>query len=159
MRDRELYILQEDKQAAISRIAELEKEIQDLGPEFYDVFNQTSETWHDNAPFDALRDRQSVMFAELQNLKAVLKSAAVSVPKQNKKKIGIGAHVIIENIDLGKTHLYFVAGNWTYRTGQKVEDSIVISVDAPLAQAFVGKREGDTLNFRHTLKVHKIEYR
>lgn len=56
---KELIILDEDKKAARQRIAELEAEILSLGPEFYEVFNQSSETWHDNAPFDALRDRQS----------------------------------------------------------------------------------------------------
>jgi len=52
---RQLIILDEDKKWAEARIAALDEEIQALGPEFYDVFNQSSETWHDNAPFDALR--------------------------------------------------------------------------------------------------------
>jgi hypothetical protein len=54
-----LYILEADKQWLNTRIEELEATIQALGPDFYDVFNQSSETWHDNAPFDALRDKQS----------------------------------------------------------------------------------------------------
>jgi hypothetical protein len=47
---KELIILDEDKAYARARIAELEQQIQALGPEFYEVFNQSSETWHDNAP-------------------------------------------------------------------------------------------------------------
>lgn len=61
---KELIILDEDKEWMRRRIAELEKQIRDLGTEFYDALNQSSETWHDNAPFDALRDRQSVLAAE-----------------------------------------------------------------------------------------------
>ena len=60
---KELVLLDEDREYARRRIAELQKEIQELGPEFYEVFNQSSETWHDNAPFDALRDRQSLLDA------------------------------------------------------------------------------------------------
>ena len=90
---RELYILESDKRWARERIAALEKEIQELGPEFYDVFNQSSETWHDNAPFDALRDRQAVLFAELSNLKAILRDSLPSTPRLKKSTVGIGSVV------------------------------------------------------------------
>ncbi len=153
----ELHILPEDKQAAHNRIVELEKEIQDLGPEFYDVFNQSSETWHDNAPFDALRDRQSVLAAELQSLRGILKNAAISVPKQKKNTIGIGSHVTILNTDLQISFKYYIAGDWTYRTGEKINESIVMSTKAPLAQALLGKKVGDSIHFRHPFTVQAID--
>ncbi len=137
---------------------ELEVAIQDLGPEFYDVFNQSSETWHDNAPFDALRDRQSVLFAELQNLKSIMKNAAISIPKQKKGVVGIGSKVTVENIDLQKTHTYLFAGDWTYRTGEQFEDAIIISAEAPLAKAIAGKKVGETATFRHSLLIREIEH-
>lgn len=155
---RELYILDEDKSAALKRIVELEKAIQDLGPEFYDVFNQSSETWHDNAPFDALREKQSVMDSELQGLKSIIKDAATRLPKQNKKIIGIGARVVVEDVDSNKTHTYYFAGNWTYRTGQKIDGAIIMSTEAPLAKALMGKKIGDTAIFKHPLIVREIVY-
>lgn len=158
MQKKELYILTEDKQAALTRIAELEKAIQDLGPEFYDVFNQSSETWHDNAPFDALRDRQSVLFAELQGLKSVLKQAAVSIPKQNRDTVGIGARVTVENIELSKRYHYLLAGNWTFRTGQTHDNALIMSTEAPLAQVLIGKKVGETVKFRHSLLIREISY-
>jgi len=39
----EFFILSEDLSWLDARIHELDKTIQDLGPEFYDVFNQSSE--------------------------------------------------------------------------------------------------------------------
>lgn len=65
----ELLILPEDLAYAVQRRHELERQIKALGPEFSDVFTQSSETWHDNAPFEAVRDKQSVLAAELAHIK------------------------------------------------------------------------------------------
>jgi transcription elongation GreA/GreB family factor len=136
--EKELILLDEDKLWARNRIEELEKQIQALGPEFYDVFNQSSETWHDNAPFDALRDRQSVLDAELQELRRILRSSAISIQAPIKGIVGVGSTVILEN---GKR--YFIAGDWTPVAGQVREGAIVISRGTPLAGDLLGKKVGD----------------
>lgn len=135
---KELIILDEDKAYARQRIAELDTEIQGLGPEFYDVFNQSSETWHDNAPFDALRDRQSLLDAERQQLRQLLRAGTLTVPKPKKGIIGIGSRV---TLDSGKR--YFIAGDWTPRAGQVHGDVFVVSAASPLGQALIGRRAGD----------------
>jgi len=135
---KELIILDEDKVWMRRRIAELEKQIQNLGPEFYEVFNQSSETWHDNAPFDALRDRQSVLDAELQSLRRALRNSAVSVPKPPKGKVGIGSTVRLSD---GK--IYFIAGDYTPHAGQLKDGALVISRNTPLAAELIGRKIGD----------------
>lgn len=135
---KEIVILDTDKAYARARIEELQKAILDLGPEFYEVFNQSSETWHDNAPFDALRDRQSVLDAELQQLRTILRNAAISVPKPKKNAIGIGSAVTLSN-----EKVYFIAGDWTPHAGQTREGAMVVSCQAPLAVELVGKKVGD----------------
>jgi transcription elongation GreA/GreB family factor len=137
---KELIILNVDKTYARERIAELQKQIQDLGPEFYEVFNQSSETWHDNAPFDALRDHQSLLDAELQRLRALLRDSAISVPKPQGGIVGIGNTVQLQN---GKT--YFIAGDWTPFAGETKNGAVVVSRGAPLAAQLVGKRVGASI--------------
>ena len=145
---KELLILDEDKAWARQRIAELDAEIQALGPEFYDVFNQSSETWHDNAPFDALRDRQSVLDAERHQLKAILRNSLPSVPKQPKGRVGIGARV---SLDTGRK--YFIAGDWTPYVGQMRDDAVVVSRNAPLAQELLSKKIGDGVRIGKQVSV------
>lgn len=140
----ELLILDEDRRYAMRRVAELEREIQELGPEFYEVFNQSSETWHDNAPFDALRDRQSVLDAELQSIRQVLRSSLPSLPRQKAGVIGIGSKVLLE----GKTGLrsYLIAGDWTPHAGAKREDgALVVSRKTPVAKALLGKKKNSAV--------------
>ena len=137
---KDLIILEEDKNWARKRIAELDAAIQDLGPEFYDVFNQSSETWHDNAPFDALRDRQSVLDAERQLLRALLRSAFPGAPTVHKSRVSIGSKV---QLDSGK--VYFIAGDWTPHAGTEQDGVMTISAQSPLALSLLSKKVGDTV--------------
>lgn len=133
---KEHHILAEDKQWLEARIRELEQTIQDLGPDFYDVFNQSSETWHDNAPFEALRDKQSVLFSELSALKRVRAHAVLGLPKKKPGVVNIGSVVIIKGKKI------FVAGSWTPRAGTKKDEATIVSAESPLAQAILGKKPG-----------------
>lgn len=133
----ELVILDEDKAYARARIEELQKEILGLGPEFYEVFNQSSETWHDNAPFDALRDRQSLLDAELQKLRQVLRDSLPGIPKTKRGQAGVGS-----TVELADGRRYFIAGDWTPHAGQIKDNAVIISRKAPIAAALLGKKVG-----------------
>jgi transcription elongation GreA/GreB family factor len=137
------YVLNEDKKWARRRIAELEKAIQNLGPEFNVALNQSNETWHDNAPFDALRDTQAIMVAEMQMLKDVLFKAAISVPAGKAGRVNIGARVTVNNN--GRTHVYLVAGHWSPLAGTKQAGAVVISCSSPLGNALLGAKIGATV--------------
>lgn len=130
----ELFILPEDLAYAVERRQELEAEIKGLGGEFGDVFTQSSETWHDNAPFEAVRDKQSVLAAELAHIKKIIHSCAVRLPKPKKGRVGYGSVVTLSN---GK--IYKVAGDWTPHAGHKVGDSIVVSSRSPIGKGLLGK--------------------
>ncbi|MEI6850537.1 MAG: GreA/GreB family elongation factor [Candidatus Saccharibacteria bacterium] len=154
---KDLLILEEDKQYARERIAELDTQIIDLGPEFRKAFTQTSETWHDNAPFEAVRDQQSILAAERHHLKLTLRSSLPSIPKQKKSVVGIGSIVHVINKKTNKKTIYFIAGDWTYRAGHKVDGAIIMSRKSPLALAMLGKKINDEVIFNNTLLITEIE--
>lgn len=133
----ELFILPEDLKYAVSRRQQLEEQIKALGPEFGDVFTQSSETWHDNAPFEAVRDKQSVLAAELAQIKNIIHHSAVRVPKPKKGTVGYGSLVTLSN---GKT--YKIAGDWTPHAGHKQEGAMVVSVKSPIGKALFGQKNG-----------------
>ena len=138
---KEYFILEDDKVWLNARIDELEKAIQDLGPDFYDVFNQSSETWHDNAPFDALRDKQSVLFAEYSKLKSIRSHIALQFPRAKKDTVNYGSTITIK----GKE--FYIAGDWTPHAGTTLNNRTIVSAQSPLAQAILGKKAGDTTPF------------
>lgn len=139
---KDVFLLPVDREYALKRIKELERQIQDMGPEFQDVFTQSSETWHDNAPFDALRDRQSVLAAELDELRTLIRHSTLTKPRAKKGTVGVGSIVSLEN---GKR--YEIAGDWTHRAGVHDDGVTTVSCAAPLAQALLGNKVGDHIAF------------
>jgi transcription elongation GreA/GreB family factor len=144
------YVLEEDKQWARQRIAELEKAIQELGPEFNVALTQSNETWHDNAPFDALRDTQALYVAEMQHLKEVLAKAAIKVPKRIAGMINIGNVVTLKRA--GKHQRFLLAGHWTYRVAEEHDGATIVSCMSPLGSALLGAKVGDEIIIPTTKK-------
>ena len=142
----DLVILDEDKAWAQARIAELEAEILALGPEFRDAFTQTSETWHDNAPFEVARDKQAVLAAERHHLVGLLKRGSLAAPKPKRGQVGIGSVVTLRT-DKGQTRTIKIAGDWTPNAGSVIDGALITSRVAPIAQAVLGKKAGAATSF------------
>lgn len=140
-----MYILPIDRALLERRLGELEQNIRALGEEFHEVLNQSSETWHDNAPWDAVRDKQALMKAEYDQLKDILSSSELKTPKVDASCIRAGCVVELET--KGKVRSIFIAGDWSYRAGSMEHDAFVVSTQAPVAQALLGKKCGDSTVF------------
>lgn len=138
-------LLTTDKRWIEQRIEKLQREIKDLGPEFHEVLNQSSETWHDNAPFDAVRDKQSLLYAEYSHLKYILLNS-----EPIKRPVDISVVLIGHKVSISKnekTRNYFIAGDWAHDVSQDCEGAIVVTAQSPLAKAVLGKTMGDETVF------------
>lgn len=138
----EVYLLPEDRVAAEQRIAELEQLIQDLGEDFRDAFTQSSETWHDNSPFEAVRDTQAMYAAELHKLRSLIRSSTLVPPKKKRGTIGVG-----NTVKLSNGRQYKLAGNWTQHAGKHSDGVYWVSSGTPVALAVLGRKLGDTIEF------------
>lgn len=150
---KEVYLLPIDRHYAEKRVRELEQLIQDLGPDFNDAFSQSSETWHDNSPFEAVRDKQAMYAAELHQLRTLIRTSTLTPPKKKRGVIGVADTVELDN---GKC--YLIAGDWTHKAGQHADGVYWVSRHTPVAIAVVGKKIGDTVMLGATsAKVVRIE--
>lgn len=139
MRD-DIYLLPIDRTFAEDRVAEIEQLIQDLGPDFNDAFSQSSETWHDNSPFEAVRDKQSMYAAELHQLRTLIHTSTLIPPKKKRGAAGIG-----DVVSLSSGKRYLLAGDWTHQAGQHTDSIYWVSRHTPIATTLIGKRVGDTV--------------
>jgi transcription elongation GreA/GreB family factor len=131
------YILKEDVALVRQRLQEIDRELFALGAEFHEAVHQSSETWHDNAPFDVVRDKQTILNAERAELTEIVRTHTVTCPKST-KVVGIGSRVKCSHIE----SVLLIAGHFTMRhTDVTVR---VISVSSPLGSVLVGARSGDT---------------
>lgn len=134
----EVYLLPEDREFAERRTQELEQLIADLGVDFNDAFTQSSETWHDNSPFESVRDKQAVYAAELHHLRTLIRTSTLEPPRPKRHTIGVGSVVTLEN-----GIRYKIAGDWTHKAGQHADGILWVSRHTPIARALLGKQVGD----------------
>jgi transcription elongation GreA/GreB family factor len=133
-------ILEEDLVLLDERIKILEKQMLDLGEDFNEAVSQSSETWHDNAPFDAVRDRQSLIQFELTRLRNIRKETTKIKPIFN-HKIQIGSKVTLK---ASKRIRVMIGGNWVGRSD--VEGHTLISCESPIAVNLLGRRVGEQID-------------
>ncbi len=150
---REYYLLPEDRLYAEARISELEHMIQGLGPDFNDAFAQSSETWHDNSPFEAVRDKQAMYAAELHKLRTLIRESTLTPPKTKRGAAGVGSVVTLDN-----GSKYRIAGDWTHKAGSHDDGVIWMSREAPLAAAMLAKRVGEPVMLgRKEYRIEQID--
>ena len=131
------YILYEDFEILKGRINDLEQQIFALGSEFSEAVNQSSETWHDNAPFDTAVEKQSLLKYELDSLKSIA-SMAKAYTKQKTAKIQYGSLVGLEG---PKQMKLAIGGEWVGRV--ELDGHSLVACMSPIAMALIGKKLGD----------------
>lgn len=144
-------LLKEDYELLLERIESLEKQLFELGEEFNVAVNQSSETWHDNVPFDVVRDKQTILQHERRQLVAIRNSAKVARPSTGKKTVSIGDIVLVEGGNLK----VLIAGVWSGR--REVNGARAISVNSDIAKLLLGKKNGQHVELpRHSGTIRII---
>lgn len=141
---KEFIVLPEDRKLAEKRIAELEREILELGEEFFVALRQSNETWHDNAAFDGARDKQSVLAAELFGLRNILLTPYEQPKPLKPGLIGVGSKVCVEAA--GERKKFFIVGNWSLRIGKVNGGYLTVSNESPIGKILVGKKLGQKIS-------------
>lgn len=130
-------ILKEDAELVEVRIKELKQELKQelrsLADEFRQTLGESSETWHDNSPWDNVKAKEAVLLAELENIQKVKKTYLIT--KEGKTNPIGQTHEVEFN---GNKVKIFLAGDFSLRTGQKIDGYTVVTKDSPIAQALLG---------------------
>lgn len=145
----QLQVTKQDRIYAENRIQEIEQAILDLGEDFRDAFTQSSETWHDNSPFEAVRDKQSILAAELQSLRNIIATSTTCVAKTT-KTAGIGNDVTVVSKTSHKQMKYRLGGDWTPHPGKNcpLSNTVSISRTSPIGKEIFGEQVGHCFKFQ-----------
>lgn len=107
----------------------------------------------ENAEYHGARESLGMLHARINVLRDKLARAVIVRPGQAQKdRVAIGATIVIKDLDSGEQEEYTLvgAGEEDYAAGK-------ILVTSPLAQGFVGKRSGDTVEIKVPLGL--VRYR
>ncbi|MDQ5944516.1 MAG: transcription elongation factor GreA [Patescibacteria group bacterium] len=124
------------------RIAILRGEDAQATQELADATNNGAETWHDNAAFDAAKDKKNIATLSLARLDMLHEQAKIIEPTENPKKVDIGTCVRYLDVDTGQEHEICLAGDAAWLMGENWA-----SVQAPLGKALYNAKVGDTKVF------------
>jgi len=128
-----------EKDAIEARISALRAEDAVATEELADATHNGAETWHDNAAFDAAKDKKNIAQAGLGKLLTLLRQAEVVEPIDNIEVAQIGSSVVYLDEDSGQTQEIKLAGD-----GAWLMDGEWASIHAPIGQLLLGAKVGET---------------
>jgi len=128
-----MQILQEDFNLIKLRLEEITKQLHLLADEFNIVLNQSSETWHDNAPWDDAKAREGLLLAEQEYLQKVLRTHSVCRVLDN-SPVGKNHKLKFNGKEL-KVHL---AGDVSLRVGEEIDGHKIVTKLSPVGKAVLG---------------------
>jgi transcription elongation GreA/GreB family factor len=119
-----------------------------------EAMDQTSETWHDNAPADAIFAQSHLLGKRAEQTLTELRSAAIfEYPKPGNRSILLGS--IVEVNYPGETESEHVLLTGVSRIAPEVRADApvpsefeVVTVRSPLGEALLGREEGETAVYR-----------
>jgi transcription elongation factor GreA len=114
----------------------------------------------ENAEYHAAKEKQALIEAQIASTDDKLARAQVIDPTTlEMDKVAFGATVTVRDTSTDEQLVYKIVG------GEEADVRVgLISYDAPLARALVGKEEGDTVRFNapkglRTFEILNVEYK
>jgi transcription elongation factor GreA len=97
----------------------------------------------ENAEFHAAKERQAVIASKMAELEQIIATAEVIDPlPQPEGRVVFGATVTVYDVDTDEEYAYCIKGQ-----SESDPSNGCISISSPIAQALLGKEEGDEVSF------------
>ena len=100
------YFLEEDFKDLCLKIDELKKKLEEIGQEMGDSCRQSSETYHDNFPFEEGCRQQGMVSDRLTNLISIRNRVKIVVPDIMENSVSIGKIIVIKDMETNKEETY-----------------------------------------------------
>ncbi|HRV75975.1 MAG: hypothetical protein H6799_03330 [Candidatus Nomurabacteria bacterium] len=124
-----MEILQEDKDLVLKRLDQIKRELNDLTDEFRQTLSESSETWHDNSPWDNAKAKEAVLLFEQERLQRIIKEYRV-IDTKSQSPLGKKYEADFN----GKRVKVYLAGDFSMRTGEMIEGHMVVTKNSPVGE-------------------------
>ena len=145
------FLTREGLEKKIEAIRKLERELLEVEKQLGDSCAQSSETWHDNAPYETLRDLARQTNQRLNGAHRDIRNIEiVEYPREVNGQVKYGTGVVFERD--GNVLDYKIVGH-----GDSDIDEERVLYEAPIAQALMSRREGESFNATVNSRVSHIK--
>lgn len=142
----EIPILPFERERAEQSFSTLVKLQDELGGHLGDAMNQSSETWHDNAPAEAIRDESQVTASLAKSVIRKLQHGRIFDYETDGTEVSLGSIVDIQYGHGGEIITTMLTGmthdvEELFPDGDEVEG---VTITSPVGQAILGLSPGDS---------------
>jgi transcription elongation GreA/GreB family factor len=141
--------LQKDFEALKAKAKQLEKESEKLGKKIRETTTESSESWHDNAPFDTVMQELGMLKKQLEEIGKLIRKAKIVQPSEDNNKVGIGN--IVKVIDGESKERWYQIGSYrimavkTQKGRNSEKNPLIISYTSPIGQKLLNKKQGEEI--------------
>ena len=142
----EIPMLPFERDDADRTFSELISQQDSLGSQLGDAMNQSSETWHDNAPAEAIRDESQVTASPANSVIRKLQHGRIFDYETDETEVSLGSIVDIQYGHGGKIVTAMLTGI-TYDVEELFPDDYEVegvTITSPVGQAILGLSPGDS---------------
>lgn len=134
-------LLHEEYECLRQKINTLNATQRQNGRDMKEALSQSSETWHDNAPRDALMESAKVTAQSLENLVKTMRSAVIATLEVDEFRVWLWTSFALEDWKW-ETTVYQMTGTQNFLD---IENGL--PVDSPLGKIIFGKEFYDDVEF------------
>ena len=136
------YLLPHELELARDELTIIEEKVRIYGENMHEAMSQSSETWHDNAPADAIRHEAQVVMQRRGAVEKLLTRAVrLEYPPTDFERVTVGSRVRVQIDDNPASDIDIVGAQFASR--EEDGDVLVCTLRAPLVNPILGKRIGD----------------
>ena len=143
------YFLKEDLEVLEQAIRQTITKLKDVGGELRDAVTQSSETWHDNFPFENAQQQARLLEQRLKDLEKIRRNATVVDGPTNNDTVSMGHTVTVRIIDTGEVREYRIGSHVTF-----VKDTF--SYASPIGALLLGTKRSQ--HVRGTIAGKECEF-
>ena len=150
------YFLKQDFNDLCCKIDELRKKLAEISHEMGEACRQSSETYHDNFPFEEGRRQQDMVSGRLRELVYIKNRASIVEPNIFQNCVSIGKIIVIKDLGTNQEETYKIGSHMIFNRQHGY-----ISYSAPLINIISGakageKREGDINGKKKIFEIIKV---
>lgn len=131
----------------------------ELGKKLGEMMRQSSETWHDNAPAEAIVDESNILAAVAEKTIRTINEADVFDYSNDDESVTLGSLVEIRYGGDGETRFFVLTGVIIEIPEEitNTEEAECVTISSPLGVALFDKQKGDKASYRVNGKTMQVE--
>lgn len=138
-----------------------------LGRQLGEAMEQTSETWHDNAPADAINAQSILLSRQAETTIGILDSAkGFDYPSLGEKRVTLGSLVEILYEGDDEPEIIYITGTTNniqlvndYTDADFPEEIDTATLSSPLGRSLLSAVEGDVRSYTVNGRIHTVMIR